>query len=327
VKSDRVIWITFFLILAVVLFLLFLVFGKKPEGPSIDPTSTPDFSELGDFEEDDISRPRQYQRRINIQGSARSTIKDDPEDEPETRRRTARSLATGAGSTKRSKRSKQFDSILAKYTSRSGPLPLNVKQDKLRKRLAEKGFKSNEYIEMRVMSLDRKPAEEAIRTAAKLVLADRDGEALELLKEQLANTDPQNLVVRGLLVQTILGFALDRGYPDTAMNFTRQLTAIKSRVNEIKMGTILMNSPIGRENLESERDAINKWQGNPEALTGGIEYLRDNNGYPPEVWRMIKGAGVNTSRQFSDPNARKVVPSAFKDLEDRVSRNWAKPKE
>ena len=49
-KSDRVIWITFFLILAVVLFLLFLVFGKKPEGPSIDPTSTPDFSELGDFE-------------------------------------------------------------------------------------------------------------------------------------------------------------------------------------------------------------------------------------------------------------------------------------
>jgi|GEM_PF-1652600 len=329
-KSDRVIWMSFFLILAVLLFVLFMLFGKKPQGPSVDPTASPDFSELGDFEDEDYSRPRQYQGRIQSE-SHQGTQLDDPDQEEDRFESSSPSYSSGFSSpgsgAKSEKRSKKFHSILAEYTDRRTRPPLSVRQDKLRKRLAEKGFKNPEYIEMRVMALNRKSAEEAIRTAAKLIQQDRDEEAMRLLKEELENTDPRNLVVRGLLIQSILGFAMDRGYPDTAMNYVKQLTAIRSRVNEIKMSTVLMNNPLARENLETERNTINQWQSNSEGFDKAIAYMREHKGFSPEIWRMVKGAGLNASRQFSDPKASREIPSAFRDLEDRVSRNWANPKE
>jgi len=325
-KTDRYVWIAFFLFLSITLFLLFLVFGKKPEG-SMDPTTNPDFEDLVfDDGSDPELRPRrrQYQGRIQTESAQGKTLPvDEPEEIPEEPTQRTRRFSGAASS----KRSEKFHSILSKYSRKARVIPVGEKQGKLRKRLAEKGFVNQDYIDMRVQELDRESADRALKRAAALYKQGRIDEVLSLLKEELFQTDPKNLVIRALLVQSIAGIALEQGYPDTFVNFQRQLLAIRSRINEIKMSTILMDNPVAREKLQQERESIDQLRENPQYLHMAMDYMRENKGFSKDVWMKQKGFAVQTAARSSRPNASGRIRKSFRNLEGRISKNWANPKE
>lgn len=327
-KSDRALWIIFFLTLSVVLFILFLLFGQRPSGPAIDPTSSPDFSDLGEFNEDEPASSRIYSSpfltQSNSSGSSKSSIAEDLDTPTSGYYGEVRSAPIVRDGQKRS--AKFHPSLKEGFIPRTR-LSIEKRQVKLRKRLLEKGFKNEQYIKMQLMALDDETAESTMAKAHELAEKGRVEAALELLKQELDGTDPANLEVRGLLIQTIVGLATYRGYPDTASNYMRQLIAIRTEVNNIKMNTILINNPIAMDTLKAEREALNLWQANPNAATEGMEKMKKNRGFSKETWTLMRGASLGMMTQFTDPKASTEIPKAFRSFEARINENWANPKE
>lgn len=327
-KSDRALWTIFFLTLSVVLFVLFLLFGQKPSGPPIDPTSSTNFGDLGELDDEELDRPRIYTgTHLSGAGSYQAPSTRPIEERQEPPASSYGNIHSNARREGFRKRSDKFHPSLKDGFTPRARLPLEKRQEKLRKQLEAKGFKNQEYIKMRLLALNDAGAEEALARAHQLAEEGRVEEALNLLKEEFENTDPANLEVRGILVQTIVGLASFRGYPDTASNYTRQLNAIRSQVNHIKMNTILINNPVAMESLRAEREALNLMQTNEEAPKEGLEYMKKNRGLPREAWVLMRGASLGMLPQFSDPKATTEIPKAFRKFEESIHKNWADPKE
>jgi hypothetical protein len=317
-KSERLILLLFFLVMSGIFWGLYMLLGGSP---SREPEIPAQLDTDLEFLVDDDDSPREVRRPSGLSSPQLPSSVSAREGIDRDQGRALSSLSSGASSKR-----PQFHSILKKYRRRAKPLPLPRKQAKLRSRLLSKGFKSQEYIEMKVLALDRKPADQAIREAASLSQKGEASQALALLGHQLRATDASNLMIRGELIQAIISIALDRGYPDTALNYQQQLVAIQDRVNSIKRSTILMDNPMARQRLEREQDIISKWKSHPEALKGGIKYLRENKGLSPEVWNAVQASSLNAGRQMNDAAAEKSARNSFKNLRSRVSENWANPK-
>jgi len=319
-KSERLVLLLFFLAMAGIFWVLYLLLGgdshKEPEVPvALDS----DLEFLVD-DEDDSDRDNEPSR-LRSQAPKSVSAQEGLDREP------GRSFSSlGSSGASASSRKPGFHSILKKYRRKAKRLPLPRRQAKLRSRLRSKGFRNQEYIEMKVLALDRKTADEAIRQAAKIGQDGDAGKALALLGRELETTNPENLQVRGKLIQAIIAIAMERGYPDTVLNYQQQLIAIQDRINAIKRSTILMDNPLAQKRLERERELISKWQANPEAFKNGVESMRENRGFSPETWQALQANSLNAGRQMGDPTAEAAARTSFKDLRSRVSKNWANPK-
>lgn len=323
-KSDRIIWLSFFFLMAASLMYAFLIFGPRPQHSGIDPTQNSDFQELG-LEDEDVFDFTQtsplYESRISNASSQDLATRNGQDDQANERSSTTQIQQVFSSS------DDDFEGRLLKYLKPDVEISLKQSQDDLRRSLEKKGFVNQEYIEMRVLELDDSIADEALEKADSLYEKGAIGEAIEVLKQAFANTDFKNYLVRGMLSYKIMHLALIGAYPDQYINYSRQNLAIRSKVNAIKSETILMQNPIAKERLLNEQKSIDQLRANPGQEEAAMAGLKKNKGLPQAALFQLKAASLNAVRNSKEPNASEEMNKNFKLFQSQVRDTWSNPHE
>ena len=286
-----------------------------------DPVKAGDFEELE--LENDINNTQTrplYDSRIPVFTTENKSEKDLPESLNDSNRGILNQRINTTSN-------ENFEKRLAKYLKPIPKISLAEKQNKLRKSLQIKGFINQEYIDMRVLELDDSIAEDALERADSLYEKGDIGEAIEVLKLAYTKTDFKNYLIRGMLSQKIMQLALLGAFPDQYINYLRQNLAVQSKVNSIKMETILMQNPIARERLLEEKKSIDQFRQNPEDAANAMAGMKRNKGLSQNHWLLLKASTVNAARNSDEKNAADTMNKNFKFFQNKISDAWSNPKE
>lgn len=202
---------------------------------------------------------------------------------------------------------------------------LEFRQKKLRKRLQEKGFRSDAYIEYKLLALDKSITKPTIKKVEALVERGDTDAALAELENALARIDRRNLRARGKILATIVQLGMGYGYASAIRKHIRSLVEVQDQVNTIKRGTILMNNPLARERLENEAAMIQKWKDNPESFEYGMDHMVKNKGFSESNWGAIRAAFVKMENS-GGPLKGKAMRDNYKLMKEHTDKHWANPK-
>lgn len=326
-NSDRLGLLLILAVIAMVFFVLFLIFhdgGKKSSEPLVIPFNS------AEIPIDELEYTPRYTRTsavssanaISGSGSASSDIDDSMyEDEPHI----SAEISTGPGVGGLA----GFDSRLAAYIRPAPAVDYDKKKARLREELRKGGCTNEEYIQMLVFSIEDRPISDAVNRAEQLANSGNIAAAIRVLKELLNEIHPGDLLGKQRIFNTLHILYMEGGYPDEATNNSRQVVALQKQITRLQLDSPEARDPRVRSHLEAQLAQIEQLDESGENLVVSAtkymaDHLRQNQGFSPELKRTIQGTIINAVSQSVGQADMDVVRNDFTQLNERLEKNWAR---
>ncbi|MCO4783551.1 MAG: hypothetical protein KC646_14590 [Candidatus Cloacimonetes bacterium] len=341
-KSDRLSLILFLSVLAIIFAFLFYIFGGDSNNRIDQVQNTyieDDMLDEDDLDEDlDVNR-RRFRTSYDIKsGSTTSGSSSSSDSDDDTESSYSSSGSSGSYGSSSSGSSGSYGSSLAKkhhtsvfYEYYRKPKKLNPleKAQRVRDRLRKKGFKNEEYIEMKALEATNYEAKAALKTALRYTNSDSPEKAIELLEDQLAELNPKDLKTRGKIQNALMMIYSNFGYPDKWKEVMQHNLALRQKVINIQKNTILADNPRYQDVLSEQENMMAETMksiGEGGAADSFINHMVQNGGSPPELQNASKAALINLSSQSKGQMSIKDVNKSYKSIEQTRSKHWANPK-
>jgi hypothetical protein len=324
-NSDRLGLFVIMAVVAVIFFVLFLIFndgGGKNTAPEVLPF---DSSEIPI---DDFEHTPQYQRttfdpatssgQSYMSASSGSGSYSGGESDPDSGTTPVASMSGLSG----------FDPRLAEYIRPAPAIDYDKRKARLREKLRREGHTNEEYIQMLVFEVDDRQIVKAINEAEVSANAGDFGSAIRSLKKQLNEVHPGDLLGKQRLLNTLQILYMEGGYPDDARNNTRALVALQKQILNMHLNSATAKDPRMKSIFENQLAQLDQTNENGEnvivaATSYMMEHLKQNRGFSPEMRRTVQGGFVNAVNQSGGQADMGTVRNDFDKIDERLRRNWA----
>ena len=298
-----------------VFFVLYLILGGEDSAIGVKVETSDELLVDDDFLDEDYT-PVYKQRRPSrstpqVSNSFASSFEASTIHTPETPKREI----------------KEWPKWVKRHMRKNKKLSLEQKKAYLRKRLKAKGFKNQQYINLRVLNLDRRSFDSSRRQAEMLIDSGNIDQALKLLQEELDGTQEENLLVRSEILSLKMKIAMSYGYATLANNILHQQVRLVREINSIKKNTILINNPNARAIMENTDKEIEEYEKRKEASKDVLNEFKDNSTLIEVMKDSIKKNLVSYMYNNSDIDIpADELKAHFKEFEKRIKSGWANPK-
>lgn len=343
-KSDRLTLLLFLSILAIIFAFLFYIFGGDSNNRIDQAQNTYIEDDMldEDYLDEELNDNRRHFRGTSIsqnEGSnnsdTSSSDSDESDDESYSSNNSSssgyRSSVQSASNAATSPRPRNFQTdVFNEYYRKPKTISPEQKAQKVRDRLRKKGFKNEEYIEMKALEATNYEAKAALKTALKYTNANNPEKAIELLEEQLNNLNPKDLKTRGKIQNALMMIYSNFGYPDKWKETVQHNMALRRKVIEIQKNTILGDDPRYQDVLAEQEKMIGsnmtKALDEEQGLNTFIDDMVKNGGTSAEFKSAAKGSLMNLSSQSQGQMSIHDVNTSYRNIEKSRAQHWANPK-
>lgn len=341
-KSDRLSLLLFLSLLALIFAFLFYIFGGDSNNRIDQVQNTyieDDMLDEDDLDEDLVVNRRRFRGTSNSQNNgptngSDSSDSDDYEDTYSSNKSSSGGYSSHSGSSTASSgssRPKKYQTALFnEYYRKPKKLSREQKAQRIRDRLRKKGFKNEEYIEMKALERTNFEAKAALKKALKYTNSDNPEKAIELLEEQLNELDPRDLKNRGKIQNALMMIYSNFGYPDKWKETVQHNVALRRKVIELQKNTILADDPRYQDVLAEQEKMLgadmDKALDPDQGLNSFIDAMAKNGGTSSEFKNAAKASLMNLSSQSKGQMSINDVNGAYRNIEKTRAKHWANPK-